>query len=56
VEEIIAGIDKVTVGDVKRVAAEMLAPDRLRFAIIGPDPEPAAQHFMDNVMHKEKSH
>ena len=56
VEEIIAGIEKVTVADVKRVAAEMLAPDRLRFAIIAPDPEPSAQHFKDSVMHKEKSH
>ena len=53
IDEIIAGVEAVTVADVQRVAAKMLDPNQLRFAIIAPDPEPAAQHFKDSVMDKE---
>jgi len=35
-EEIMAGIDKVTVADVRRVASELFQPERLKFTIIGP--------------------
>jgi predicted Zn-dependent peptidase len=55
-EEVIAGIEKVTVEDVQRVAADMLATDKLRFAIIAPEPEAAAKHFKEFVTEKEKTH
>jgi predicted Zn-dependent peptidase len=54
IDEIIAGIEAVTVEDVQRVAREMLAPERLRFAIIAPEPEAAAEHFKKKVTMKEK--
>jgi predicted Zn-dependent peptidase len=54
IDEIIAGIEAVRVEDVQRVAREMLAPDRLRFAIIAPEPEAAAEHFKKKVTMKEK--
>jgi predicted Zn-dependent peptidase len=54
IEEIIEGIESVTVSDVQRVAKAMLAPDRLRFAIIAPDPEGAVEHFKESIMVKEK--
>jgi predicted Zn-dependent peptidase len=54
IDEMIAGIEAVTVDDVQRVARQMLAPERLRFAIIAPDPEKTAEHFKDKVMVKEK--
>ncbi len=49
IEETIAEIEAVTVADVQRVAAVMLAPERLRFAIIAPEPEAAAKHFVEYV-------
>lgn len=55
VEQTIAGIEAVTPADVLRVAKEMLAPQRLRFAIIAPEPEAAATHFVQYVTkYKEK--
>jgi predicted Zn-dependent peptidase len=54
IDEIIAGIEAVTVDDVRRVAGEMLAPDRLRMAVIAPKPETAAEHFKKKVTMKEK--
>ncbi len=45
IDERIAEIKAVTAEDVLAVAAEMLAPEGLRFALIGPNPEAAASHF-----------
>jgi predicted Zn-dependent peptidase len=56
IEETIEHIEAVTVADVRRVAEAMLAPERLRFAIIAPEPEAAKMHFIDYVMKtKEKA-
>jgi len=49
VEQTIAEIEAVTPADVQRVARAMLAPERLRFAIIAPEPEAAAKHFVNYV-------
>jgi predicted Zn-dependent peptidase len=54
IDEIIQELEAVTVDDVQRVAAEMLAPQNLRFAIIAPEPKAAAEHFEEAVMMKEK--
>lgn len=54
IDEIIAGIEAVTVQDVQRVAGVMLAPEQLRFAIIAPNPDAAADHFKEAMMIKEK--
>jgi predicted Zn-dependent peptidase len=35
-EEVLAGIEAVTGEDVSRVAADLIAEDRLRLALIGP--------------------
>jgi len=35
-QEVLDGLDAVTADDVLRVAAEVLAPDRLRLAVVGP--------------------
>ena len=41
-EEVLAQIDKVTVEDVQRVAADLIREDSLRLAVIGPfDDDPA---------------
>ena len=56
IDEIIAGIEQVSVADVQRVAAVMLAPSQLRFAIIAPEPEAVAEHFKDLITQKEKTH
>jgi predicted Zn-dependent peptidase len=45
VEDVMAEIDAVTPAKVKRVAAEMLDPKRLRLGIIAPDPKPAVAAF-----------
>lgn len=45
VEETLAELDAVTAAEIQRVAAEMLAPDRLRLGIISPDPAPAVKAF-----------
>ncbi len=52
VDEVLAEIEAVTSADVQRVAQEMLAPQRLRLAIIAPEPEPVADHFR-NVISKQ---
>lgn len=49
IEETIERIEAVTPADVRRVAEAMLAPERLRFAIIAPEPEAARQHFIEYV-------
>jgi predicted Zn-dependent peptidase len=49
IEETIQLIEAVTVADVRRVAEAMLAPARLRFAIIAPEPEAARRHFIEYV-------
>lgn len=54
VDDTIAEIEAVTVADVQRVAQEMLAPRGLRFAIIAPEPEAAAEHFKDIVTAKKE--
>jgi predicted Zn-dependent peptidase len=56
IDEIISGIEAVTVEDVQRVAKVMLAPEKLRFAIIAPEPDAACRHFKNLVNHKEKTH
>lgn len=53
IDETIAGIEAVTVEDVQRVAKTMLAPERLRFAIISPEPHEAAKHFTEKLTMKE---
>lgn len=53
IDEMIAEIEAVTAEDVRRVAQAMLAPERLRFAVIAPDPEPAARYFESLVTVKE---
>ena len=54
IDEIISGIEKVTVSDVSSVAAKMLAPEALRFAIIAPEPEGVAKHFEEQINVKVK--
>jgi predicted Zn-dependent peptidase len=49
IEDTIARIESVTPSDVLRVAAEMLSPARLRFAIIAPEPDAVGAHFVDYV-------
>lgn len=44
-EEYLAKIEKVTLADVQKVAAEILAPERLRMAIIAPKPQEAVKKF-----------
>jgi predicted Zn-dependent peptidase len=39
-EEVLAALDAVTVEDVSRVAEELIAPERLRLAVIGPFDDP----------------
>jgi predicted Zn-dependent peptidase len=40
-DEVLAGLDAVTIEDVQRVAQDIIREDRLNFALIGPfdDPE-----------------
>ena len=45
VDQVIAEIEAVTIADVRRVAVELLKPTNLRFAIIAPEPDAAAEHF-----------
>jgi predicted Zn-dependent peptidase len=40
-EEVLAGLDAVTIEDVQRVAQDIIRGDRLNFALIGPFEEPA---------------
>lgn len=40
-EEIMKEVDKVTLADINRVAADLFQPDRLRLAVIGPYDDPA---------------
>ena len=40
-DEVIRGIDAVTVNDVARVGEELISPDRMRLAVIGPFDDPA---------------
>jgi predicted Zn-dependent peptidase len=54
IDETLAEIESVTLADVQRVARAMLAPERLRFAIIAPDPDAAAAHFKQLVHKQEK--
>ena len=55
IEESLDRTAAVTTADVLRVAKEMLAPARLRFAIIAPEPDSAAAHFVEYVTkYKEK--
>ncbi len=49
VDQVIAEIEAVTVADVRRVAADLLRPGKLRFAIISPEPAAAAEHFKSIV-------
>jgi predicted Zn-dependent peptidase len=54
VEETLAEIEAVTVDEVQRVAAEMLAPERLRLGLISPNPEPIAAEFEHLVTKNRK--
>lgn len=49
IEDTIAKIEAVTAADVQRVARAMLAPEQLRFAIIAPEPEAVAEHFVSKM-------
>jgi predicted Zn-dependent peptidase len=49
IEESIARIEAVRAKDIKRVAETMLATERLRFAIIAPEPDAVSAHFVDYV-------
>ncbi len=49
VEAIMADINAVTPTDVIKVAAEMLAPERLRLGIISPEPEAAVAAFHEQI-------
>lgn len=49
VDQVIAEIEAVTIADVRRVAIALLEPANLRFAIIAPEPEQAAEHFKSIV-------
>jgi predicted Zn-dependent peptidase len=49
IEERIEELEAVTIEQMQAVAAEMLAVNGLRFALIAPDPEPAAKHFEAEV-------
>jgi predicted Zn-dependent peptidase len=40
-DEVLRGLDAVTGEDVSRVAAELISPERLRLAVIGPFDDPA---------------
>ena len=56
IEETIAEIEAVTAADVQRVAGVMLAPDKLRLAVIAPEPDAVAKHFVDYLAKiKEKA-
>ncbi|HVQ43625.1 MAG TPA: pitrilysin family protein [Candidatus Saccharimonadia bacterium] len=56
IEDSIARIEAVKAADIRRVAAAMLDPQRLRFAIIAPEPDPVAAHFVEYLgKFKEKS-
>ncbi len=44
-EQLLAELESVTVQDISRVAAEMLAPEKLRLAVISPEPERAVKAF-----------
>jgi predicted Zn-dependent peptidase len=45
VEQTLQEIQAVTAADIRRVAAEMLRPGRLRLGVISSDPDPAADSF-----------
>jgi len=49
VDQVIAEIEAVTIADVRRVATKLLGPENLRFAIIAPEPDAAAEHFKSIV-------
>jgi predicted Zn-dependent peptidase len=51
VEDTLADIDAVTAADVTRVAADMLAPQRLRLGIISPEPQTAVDTFTSLTRH-----
>ncbi|HEY6737139.1 MAG TPA: pitrilysin family protein [Candidatus Saccharimonadia bacterium] len=53
VDESIAEVEAVTAADIQRVCRAMLAPQNLRFAIIAPEPQAAAEHFESLVSVKE---
>ncbi|HSX00732.1 MAG TPA: pitrilysin family protein [Candidatus Saccharimonas sp.] len=55
VEEMLAELEAVTSADVQRVAQAMLAPERLRLAIIAPEPGPAAAEFEKLVTKKQET-
>jgi predicted Zn-dependent peptidase len=40
-EDVLAGLDAVTREDISRVAAELITPERMRLAVIGPFDDPA---------------
>jgi predicted Zn-dependent peptidase len=52
IEEIMATYEQVTLDDIQRVAGELLAPDKLRFAIIAPEPDGPAERFKQLVAGK----
>jgi predicted Zn-dependent peptidase len=54
IDEIIEGIEGVTVDDVQRVAGKMLAPEQLRLAVIAPEAGSVARHFEEALSVKEK--
>jgi predicted Zn-dependent peptidase len=52
IDEVLVDIDAVTPDDISRVAAELLAPERLRFGIISPKPQEAVAVF-EQISHNK---
>lgn len=48
-DELLTEIDAVTVDDVNRVSAQLFSPDRLRLAVIGPEPDKIKLKFEEIV-------
>ncbi len=55
IDELIAEVEAVTLAEVQRVAHDMLAPEHLRFAIIAPEPQKAAEHFEAIITAKKEN-
>ncbi len=48
-EEMIGELQEVTSDDILATAQDLLAPEKLRLALISPNPNPAAEHFSSRI-------